>query len=313
MKQAVKRILWRILIVILILLVIYLLISNIDLIRDLAGKTKSHVVIDADAAHGVDDLFAIWRILMDGETEFRGLHSAQWRLADLDNDSTVRSNQEIHRLILEQYYKTHIPHREGSSLPLAYRKADDPPNAAAVAIIRSVQELPYAEKLHVLCLGSATNLAAAIQEKPEISGRIICYILGPSYDPARRAWNKNDPVTRLDLEAMDILLNDGSLELHLIPRNVASGMFLLKAEIIERMHSGDTLQQYILHRCMDLDPGTDTIACPGLSLVEAFLNPDLVNRKQLIAPPENTQRKLQVYTRIDAERMRKDFLKAIPQ
>jgi len=50
----------------------------------------------------------------------------------------------------------------------------------------------------------------------------------------------------------------------------------------------------------------------SLALVQAFLNPDLCTQKQLITPPENTQRKIYVYTRIDAERMQKDYFKTQP-
>jgi purine nucleosidase len=321
MKKAIKRIAGRILIIILVILAIYLFISNIGLLRDLVHREKIYVVIDADAANGPDDPLSILRILKAENVEVRGLFSAQWRLADLDNDSTVGSNLEVHRFLLHHFQLTHIPHPGGAALPLFYTGAkaartgpaisQPGKNQASGAIIKIAQEIPRSEKLNLLCLGSATNLASALLSQPEISGRIICYIQGPRYEPTRRTWNKNDPVTRLDLEAMDVLLNDNDLEIHLLPANISRDMVLDKSRFMEEFAGKDTLLTFIREHIMASSTGTDSIHCPSLALVEAFLNPDLATGNKLIAPPENTQRKIYVYTRIDAERMAKDFLKSI--
>ena len=77
MKKAIKRIAKRIFIFILIVFAIYLVISNIDLIRDLASKEKISIAIDADAANGPDDPFGIYRIMIDKDLELRGITSAQ--------------------------------------------------------------------------------------------------------------------------------------------------------------------------------------------------------------------------------------------
>jgi purine nucleosidase len=312
MIKAIKRIAKRIFIFILILFAIYLVISNIDLIRDLATKEKINVVIDADVANGSDDIFAILRIMVHEDVELRGLLSAQWRLADLENDSTVSSNQFINTLILDQFHKAHIRHKNGAALPLAYSQdKDNNGNEASAAIIRTTTELPYGEKLNMLCLGSATNLAGAILEKPDIADKIICYIQGPYYDPSRRAWDKSDPVTRLDLEAMDVLMNDDNLEIHLLPANVASELILNKNVLLEELTGTDTLVRFIKDRSISGHTETDTLELSSLALVQAFLNADMSTQKQLIAPPENHQRKIYVYTRIDADRMTKDFIKSL--
>ena len=310
MKKALKRIAKRIFILILVVFAVYLLISNIDLIRDLASNEKIKVIIDSDAANGVDDLFTIMRIMEAEEIDVKGLLSAQWRLVDLDNDSTVGLNDDLHVKILRQYHKERIPHPSGNALPMRYSSTGKSiQNDASKAIIRAVHELPYQQKLNILCLGSATNLASAIQEKPEIIDKVVCYIQGPYYEPARRTWDKSDPVTRLDLEAMNMLLNEESLEIHLLPANIADEMFLLNNTILESWNVPDSLQKLIIETMEDMIPGKDSIPSPSLALVQAFLNPDMSTQKQLIAPPENTQRKIYVYTRIDAGRMKKNFWK----
>ncbi len=310
MKKAFKRLAKRIFILIMVVFAIYLLISNIDLIRDLASNEKVKVIIDSDAANGVDDLFAIMRIMETEKMDVRGLLSAQWRLVDLDNDSTLSLNQDLHLMILKHYRKDRIPHPSGSPLPLVYSAGQRPqPNLASKAIIKAVHELPYQQKLNVLCLGAATNLAAAIQEKPDIIDKIVCYIQGPYYDQARRSWDKSDPVTRLDLDAMNVLLNEDGLEIHLLPADIADEMVLLKTEIMEEWSNPDSLQKLIIKRIEDISPRNDSIPSSSLALAEAFLSPDMSTQKQLIAAPENTQRKILVYTRIDADRMKNNFWK----
>jgi inosine-uridine nucleoside N-ribohydrolase len=307
--RAAKRIIKRIIIFILILLAIYLLISNIDFIRDLAGREKTGILIDADAANEGGDVLAIWRMLVEENIEVRGLLSSQWRIADLDNDSTVESNLEIHRQILEHFRLEHIPQSPGRKLPLAYPLPGGGMNEASGTIIKMADEMSHGQKLDVLCLGSATNIAGAILERPDIAGKIAVYTIGPHYNPSRRAWNKNDPVSKLDLDAMDILMNSGQLELHLIPANIASDMILEKSSMYAAMQEKDSLLRSVCNLCPET--GTDTLVCSSFALAEAFLYPDMVTVKQLNTPPENLQRKIYVYTRIDTRRMQKDLLRHI--
>lgn len=310
MKKAIKRLLKRIFILILVVFAIYLVITNIALIRDLAEKEKINVIIDADAANGNDDLFSILRIITAPDVELLGLLSAQWRLADLDNDSSVRSNQSLHSFILEQFNLARVPYPAGAPLPLVHSKGKTSNDAAAL-IIKKAFEVPYGQKLNMICMGSATNLATAILDQPDLSEKVICYIQGPRYDPSRRTWNKNDPVTQLDLEAMDILLNEIDLELYLLPANVASEMHMLKSAEIGELSEKDSLLYFIKTRWLAAGAEGDSLSLSSLALVEAFMNPDMSTLKQLIGPPENTQRKIYVYTRIDVPRMKKDFWKTI--
>jgi hypothetical protein len=316
MRKAIKRIARRIFILILVAFALYLLISNIDLIRKLASEERISVIVDADGANGADDLLAIARILEAKDLDLKGLLSGQWRMDDLNNDSTVETNTSIHRFVIREYDRSRIPLAEGHPLPLFYRKEHDKGrNRASDFLVRAVYELSYQEKLNVLCLGSATNLADAILQKPEIAAKINCYILGPFYEPVRRYWDKSDPVTRLDLEAMNVLLDHEDLEIHLLPANVASGLIILKSGLEKNLYGGDSLRQYLYDRLIEyglLKTGSaDSIPCPSLALAEAFLNPDMSTRKQLIAPPENAQRKIYVFTRIDSERMKKDLWKML--
>jgi hypothetical protein len=118
MKKAIRRIIKQVFILIMVVFALYLLISNIGLIRDLASQEKIKVAIDADPANTPGDIAAILRILEWKDIELKGLYSAQWRLADLDNDSTVGLNTEINKEILRYYGLGPTPSPAGSVLPL---------------------------------------------------------------------------------------------------------------------------------------------------------------------------------------------------
>jgi hypothetical protein len=51
----------------------------------------------------------------------------------------------------------------------------------------------------------------------------------------------------------------------------------------------------------------------SLALIQAILHPEMSSQKQVITPPENVQRKVHVYTRIDAGRMNKDLRDAMEE
>ncbi|KPL21352.1 MAG: hypothetical protein AMS23_09445, partial [Bacteroides sp. SM1_62] len=118
MKTALKKILKRIFLFIVIAFLIYLVVSNISFFRELTRREKLSLIIDTDSAHGQDDLMAIIRVFLEDEVPLEGLLSAQWRLADLDNDSTVEMNQAVNQYILKHFNRTNIPNLPGASSPV---------------------------------------------------------------------------------------------------------------------------------------------------------------------------------------------------
>ena len=110
MKKAVRRILKRIFILIMIVFAVYLLISNIDLIRKLAGDEKIMVLVDSDA--GADDLFSIRLMLEARDIEvvlseyvrspvvtvimqgFQGSSQQQVRVVGQDDDALQRFERD---------------------------------------------------------------------------------------------------------------------------------------------------------------------------------------------------------------------------
>jgi len=312
MKTALKRILKRIFIFIVIAFLVYLVVSNISFFRDLTRRDKLTLIIDTDAAHGQDDILAIIRFLLEEELKLDGLLSAQWRLADLENDSTVEMNQAVNQYILKHFNQTKIPNLPGTALPVVNLKnRDRTSNRASAYIIKRVSETPAGEKLNLVCLGPVTNLATALIAVPDIAPKINCYIMGPWYEPSRRVWDKNEWNTKNDLDAMDILLNTKDLDLYIMPATIGQDLVIDRSQSLGRFPLRDSLFENIMENWKALDLKNDSIPMGSLALMQAILHPEMSSQKHVITPPENVQRKVHVYTRIDAARMKKDLWDAI--
>jgi inosine-uridine nucleoside N-ribohydrolase len=312
MRRALKRILKRIFIFIVIAFLVYLVVSNISFFRDLTRRDRLSLIIDTDLAQGQDDRLALVRVLLEDEVTVEAVLSAQWRLADLDNDSTVRMNMEAAAFILKHFNRSGVSNLPGAGLPLA--SLDEQAiksNRASAQIIKRASETPAGEKMKLVCLGPATNLACALITVPDVAQKISCYVMGPWYEPSNRVWNKNEQNTRNDLAAMDILLNTKELELHIMPATIARDLVLDRSQSLGMFPLRDSLFDQITSAWRFLDLKNDSIPMGSLALIEAILHPEMSSKKQVITPPENVQRKVHVYTRIDAARMKKDLRNAI--
>ncbi len=312
MKTALKRILKRIFIFIVIAFLVYLVVSNISFFRDLTRRDKLTLIIDTDAAHGQDDIMAIIRFLLEEEVMLDGLLSAQWRLADLENDSTVEMNQAVNQYILKHFNLSNIPNLPGAASPVVNLKnRDRTSNRASAYIIKRVSETPAGEKLNLVCLGPVTNLATALLAVPDIAPKINCYIMGPWYEPSRRVWDKNEWNTKNDLDAMDILLNTKDLDLYIMPATIGQDLVIDRSQSLGRFPLRDSLFENIMEDWKAVDLKNDSIPMGSLALIQAILHPEMSSQKQVVTPPENVQRKIHVFTRIDADRMKKDLWKTI--
>jgi hypothetical protein len=312
MKTALKRILKRIFIFIVIAFLVYLVVSNISFFRDLTRRDKLSLIIDTDSGRGQDDIMALVRVFLEEEVVLEGLLSAQWRLADLDNDSTVEMNQAVNQYILKHFNRTSIPNLPGATLPvMRIKEKGRTINRASSFIIKKVSETPAGEKLNLVCLGPVTNLATALITVPDIAPKINCYVMGPWYEPSRRVWNKNEWNTKNDLDAMDILLETKDLDLYIMPATIGQDLVIDRSQSLGKFPIRDSLFDHIVESWKALDLKNDSIPMGSLALIEAILHPEMSSQKQVITPPENVQRKVHVYTRIDADRMKKDLWNAI--
>jgi purine nucleosidase len=282
-------------------------------IGSFAQSQKIKVIIDADTGNEVDDLYAISRALIAPEFEVLGLSSAQWQNSHWAVDNTLENSQRLNVRILSYLNMNDIPHPRGSHYRL-YDWGQDVAqhSAAAYHIIREAHLASPNEKLTVIALGALTNVASALLIDPEIAPKIRLYCLGTSYNFEKAYWKKNDFNCLMDPHALDVVMDNVALEMHITPVNVAAAMQMKRAALSENFKGKDDLRGFLYDRWMThMDGGYNDRVIWDLVPLYFLLHPDLVEEVKVQTPPENTQRKIFVTKSIQADKIAADFFKTI--
>jgi len=266
--------------------------------------------LDSDTANEIDDLFAI-AFLLSGEhpqIDWLGLSSAQW-FHVWSGDSTVYQSQQLNEELLTLANRMDLPHPLGADVIMGkpwgdYDARDSP---AARQIIDHAMALPPKEKMVVMSIGAATNLASAIALQPEIAERIVAYTLGFRYDFGGKFWNKDEFNIRRDLNAANYLLNAEGLELHVMPISVAIKYTWERGRTFRNLTPGEEMGAYLRRRWEKHAPDAGEWTMWDVALLQAFLTPDRAAEISVVTPPENTRRSVWMYDDIDAAGMEKDF------
>jgi purine nucleosidase len=274
---------------------------------------KRPVIIDADTANEVDDLYAIVRALIAPELDVRGLSSVQWQSSHYATPNTLEDSQRLNEVLLSLLNMSHIPHPRGAANRLYDFGADVAQHsAAAYHIIREAQNMPEGERLTVLALGALTNVASALLIEPSIAKKISLYHLGTSYDFHRQVWNKIDFNCVMDIQAINVVLNAEELDTHILPMNIAFSFQFPHKEMKQRLDASVPVLEFLLHRWYNhMDGARMKRVLWDLALVELFLNPEWGTEVQVTTPPENTQRKVSVYQWFDVDKTQEDFYEAV--
>ena len=309
-----KRSLKRAIIFILVIGIIsVIVITATNLFGDKIIKAKTtRILIDADSGNEIDDLFAISRALIAPELELVGLTSAHWEFHPEAGDSSMEISQELNEKLLNYTENSAIPHPRGALGMLRFW-GDPVPNSskAAELIIAKAKEVSGKGKLNVVTLGAVTNLASAIIMDPEIIPKIRVYSMALQYDPQGRIWNKNEFNVKNDLDAMDLLLNTEGLEMHIMTATTSSKYTFTKEETRKYFYGKGQPWEFLHEKWEQRFPRNETWIMRDVALIEAIINPDLVKSEQVLTPPENLQRTVNVYTALNKEMMLADYWSAV--
>lgn len=272
------------------------------------GETAKRLILDADTANEIDDMYAITRMIKQDRFTILGLSSAQW-FHYLSEQDSVGASQRENEALLKILDREDLPAPIGSSEPMGKpwggNEAKDSP--AAQFIIKHAKQASPDDKLIVVCLGASTNLASAIRLSPDIAKNIDAYLLGFKFDVKTNVWNKSEFNIRRDLNAADYVLNCKDLTLHVMPATVAQALTFEQEETFRRHQRMGELGHYLSTKWKARFANNKTWVMWDLALVQAVINPDLATTKQVLTPPENTQRKITVYDSIDEKAMRQDY------
>lgn len=280
---------------------------------------KRIVWLDSDTANEMDDLYAITYLLKDAGVNVVGLSSAHFNNADMlvgekwhyyptKNINTVQLSQDLNEEMLKLMGRTEIPHPLGGrgTIGHAWGGKELVLSAAEKGIIATVHQLKAGEKLDVLCIGAASNLASAIQADTTIIPHIRVYLLAARYFSDRKVWDKSEFNVRNDLNAFDLLLNCKGLDLTIMPINTAIALKFDRTVCRDNLKDKGKLGQLLYSRWDFVEAGQTWIMW-DLALVMAYLDPAKTEKISAPVPPENDAREISVYKTIDAAKMQADF------
>ena len=271
-------------------------------------SSKPKLILDADTANEIDDLYAIIRMVRQDKFDLLAVTSAQWFHYYGDRESTrasQRLNEDLIRLLDRQDLPIPMGSEEAMGKPWGGFQPRESP--AARFIIEAAMAMPEGEKLTVASIGAMTNLASAVAMKPEIAKKIRAHSLGFRYDRATGIWNKNEFNIRRDLNAADYLLNQKDLELHIMTTTTSRPYKFDRDKTFMKQSQMGNLGNYLTQRWRSRTPHVTRWTMWDLAAVQALLHPGMAKEEQVMTPPENTQRKVWVYYEIDVDRMRNDF------
>jgi purine nucleosidase len=140
------------------------------------ARAEIPVILSTDVGNEIDDQWAIAYTLVNPEFQVLGILSAQ---APTVPAPSAHSTYLVLRDEVENRLgmATHPPLFEGSSLPLEDAKTPRT-NAGVDFIVQSSKRFSKNNRLTVLTIGAATDVASAILEDPSITDRIQVVAMG---------------------------------------------------------------------------------------------------------------------------------------
>lgn len=265
-------------------------------------NAQKPIIVDADTANEVDDLFALARILMDPEVEVTALNAAHWQGSHWSVPQSMEESHRLNQQLLGEMGLEIRTFRGGAAR--MYDWGDRARHsAAAYEIIRQARQR---DSVVILALGALTNIASAVYIQPDIAKKLRIYWLGTTLDFESGVLKRNDFNALMDPYALDYLL-DSKATLYIMPLNTARTLEVSfekwKAEI-----GSHFLGRYLLKRWEDhLDGARQKRVLWDLALVAAFLNPEFGRTRVVRTSRDSGGRPIVFFSQIDPRAITRDF------
>ena len=297
------------------------LLASLYPLESFASSTQTtqpiRVIIDADTANEVDDLYAIAWALLAPRLEIIGLTSAQWHTNPRTPNDSVGESQRLNEEILKLMKKTAIPAPQGSNFPMVSEQRPQPSEAAKF-IIDQALATPDGEKLSIVILGPCTNIASAILIEPKIIPKLSVNYLGFWYNVKTNTWNKREFNTNNDPNAVNVLLNTANLEFKVMTATTSQHLVFEKTVMDNLLKGKGGIGDYLINRWETYDrfwQATDKEKTKWImwdvAILEALAYPELAEEKEVATPHDNLNRTIKVYTKIDVPAMKTNFEQAL--
>ncbi len=275
------------------------------------------VIIDADTANEVDDLYAIAWALLEPRLEVVGLTSAQWHTNPRTPNDSVGESQRLNEEILALMKKTAIPAPQGANFPMVNAQRAQPSEAAKF-IIDQALATPDGEKLEIVILGPCTNIASAILIEPKIIPKLSVNYLGFWYNVETNTWNKREFNTNNDPNAVNTLINASNLDFRVMTATTSQHLVFEKSVMDTLLKGKGGIGDYLINRWESYDrfwQATDKEKTKWImwdvAILEALAYPELAEEKEVMTPHDNLARKIKVYSKIDVPAMKANFEDAL--
>jgi purine nucleosidase len=270
---------------------------------------KKQIILDADTANEVDDLFAIVRAATDSEVQLSVLNATHWQPAHWATAQTMEDSNRLNELLV-----SHLDiQNKTKTLRGAVNRMYDWGNLAqySAAANEIVTQAKQNNKITVIALGALTNIASAIFIDPSIASNIELYWLGSEFDFDKNKMSKVDFNCMMDQRALDYLLNS-KVEMHIIPVNVANSFDFSYDEVQKKLPTNTEVSKFLIDRWFHhIDGSRKNRILWDLALVEAFIHPELAEQVKVKTSIDSGNREIFYYKNIKSNAMKEDFFKSV--
>ncbi len=290
-------------------LILILLVISFTVACNTARDRRIKIIIDADTANEVDDLFALAGAMASDSFNIIGITSAQFHTSRLGFDSTVRESQKLNEDLARLAGRTDIPLPLGANGPLT---AMDQPyvSPASNFIVEQANSLAEGDSLVLVILGSCTNVASAILQDPGIIPKVRVHYLGIWHNPETNEYDKKEFNSGNDTLAVDLLLSTPGLDLTIMSATTSQHLVFDKDLTRNELADNGELGEYLMDRWDTFrrwwkpeDLGKQKWIMWDVAILESISNPDLAEKKTFLTPAHLGARPVTIYTKINETEM----------
>lgn len=283
------------------------------------NKGQIKLIIDADTANEVDDLFALAGAIANPKFDLKAITSAQFHTSPLASDNSVLESQKINEELLRLMGEINIPAPLGANEALD-SKGKPKISEASTFIVDQANKLTEGDSLLLVILGSCTNVASAILQDPGIIPKVRVHYLGFWHNPDTNEFDKKEFNSGNDNLAVNLLLDTPGLDFTVMTATTSQYLIFEKRQVeIELADTGD-LGRYLLDRWENFDrwwtledPKKEKWIMWDVAMIESLSNPELTRKENFETPPENIARQITIYTSLEAKEMEKRYWEVLNQ
>ncbi|MEE9372329.1 MAG: amidohydrolase family protein [Saprospiraceae bacterium] len=275
------------------------------------------VIIDADTANEIDDIYAIVRALSAPEINVVGITSAHFVNSPLASNNSVLESQKVNEAILDLMNIKDIDLPLGSNLPLQNESTPQISQAAEYIVVKA-NEMKDGERLQVVVLGPCTNVASAILIDSSIVDKIEVSYIGFWHDREKETWSKLEFNSGNDIKAVNVIMNTPRIKFNSMTATTSGKLIFEMENARNHLFGRGGIKSFMFNRWLNHkrwwskdDPKKSQWNMWDLAIIEALIDPNKASIEILDGPLPNNGEKINVYTAIDVGAMKKSFWEAI--